>query len=74
LAVSEETESEHPECSDERLAEEFALVNATVPAGTAFVLVAVAHDHGLHVMVENNLPTDTLLDLLDSVVLKERDA
>jgi len=66
-------EVERPECSDERLAEEFALVNATVPVGTALVLVAVAHDHGLHVLLENNLPMETLLDLFESVVHKEQE-
>ena len=64
---------ERPECTDERLAEEFALVNATVPVGTALVLVAVAHDHGLHVLLENNLPMETLLDLFESVVHKEQE-
>jgi hypothetical protein len=63
---------ERPECTDERLNEEFALINATVPPGTALILVAVAHDHGLHVMVENNLPFETLMDLFESVVNQER--
>jgi len=66
-------EVERPECTDERLTEEFALVNATVPVGTALVLVAVAHDHGLHVLLENNLPMETLLDLFESVVHKEQE-
>lgn len=63
---------EREECTDERLAQEFALINAAVPDGTALVLIAVAHDHGLHVMVENNLPFNTLMNLLDSVVTRER--
>ena len=66
------SELERAECTEERLAEEFALVNAAVPVGTAFVLIAVAHDHGMHVMIENNLPLDAMLDLFESVVNKER--
>lgn len=58
-------------CDEQKVEEEFALVNAATPVGTAFILVAVAHDHGMHVMVENNLPSSALAALFESVLDQE---
>ena len=58
-------------CSEEVVEQDFGLVSAAAPRDTAFILVAVAHDHGMHVMIENNLPPHALAALLTSVLEQE---
>lgn len=57
-------------CDETKLEQEFALVTAAMPENLGLMLVAVSHPHGMHVMIENNLPVEALVDLLNSVLIR----
>lgn len=66
--------SDEETCSEETIEQEFALVTAALPENLALALVVIGHEHGMHVMLENNLPAPALVQLINSVLLHEQEA
>jgi hypothetical protein len=65
--------SDEETCSEETIEQEFALVTAALPENLALALVVIGHEHGMHVLLDNHLPASALVDLINSVLLREQE-